>query len=115
VVGICGVVLDCGIGDRLSRRSQGCLQHCVLDVSTAYFILARKGFEIDVGGRRRPGRVQLHLPNSDTFRLAWQLEEHVRSDTSLECRIEVRGKIGGEDHHTGVPVQLLQEHIDHGV
>ena len=31
----------CGIGNRLSRRSQGCLQHSILDVSAAYFVVAR--------------------------------------------------------------------------
>jgi hypothetical protein len=59
--------------------------------------------------------MQLHLPNLDAFCLPWQLEEYMCSDTSLECRIEVRGKIGGEDHDTCVPLQLLQEYIDHAV
>src|SRR5580704_13760185 len=104
-----------GIGDWLSSRSQGCLEHSILDVSAAYFVVVREGVEIDIGGQRRPGRMQLHLPNLSALRLTWQFEQNVRSDTSLERGIEVRGKIGGEDHHTGVPLQLLQEHIDHTV
>ncbi len=107
--------LLCEIGDGLGRRRQGCFQHGVLDISAAHFVLLCEGLEVDVGSQRRSGRMELHFPNLDALCFARQLEEDVGANAPFKGRIEVRGKIGGEDDDPGVPVELLQEHIDNTV
>jgi hypothetical protein len=43
--------------------------------------------------------MQLHTPNLGAFRLPWHLEQNVCPDAPLECRIEIRREIRGEDHY----------------
>ena len=59
----------------------------------------------------------MHLHAPDLFALVhtWHLEQHVRANPSLECGIEIRREVGGEDDDAVEALDLLQQHVDHGV
>ena len=103
------------IGTGFRRGGKRSLQHRVPDVAAAHLVAAGQRLEIDVGRERRPRRMQLHAPNLRAFGLPRHLEQDVCPDASLECRIEVRREVRGEDHHAVVPLELLQQHADDGV
>ena len=59
--------------------------------------------------------MDLHPPDLFALLDARHLESHVRADASLECRIEVRGQVRGEDDHAIERFELVQQHVDRDV
>src|SRR5687767_7831648 len=56
--------------------------------------------------------MELDLPDELPLVDAGEAEEDMDPDAALEGRVEVRGHIGGKDHHPLVLLQLLEQDVD---
>ena len=74
------------------------IQHSILDISATDRVALGKPAEIDVCSQRSLRRMYLQLPDSRPLFGAGHLKKHMRSDSPLECRIEVCRQIRCKYH-----------------
>src|ERR1051325_9841172 len=87
------------------------LDHSIFDVTAADDVSLGETLKIDVGSERGLFRMDLQLPDFGSLLRPRHLKKHMRSDTPLECGIEVCGEIRCKDHDTVERLQFAKKHI----